>query len=440
MVNLLSPMLAQKKKILKQQLAEISEIEKDKFAVVSLPAKTGSLNSRIFYEVQNIFRKYLDTNDENFQILTLWVISTYFHNQFTAFPLLQLLAQKRAGKTRTLKLVSSLSCNGDGSVMTSPTETLLFRNVNRPLFFDEMETISSKERGAFRETLNACYKKGNKIIRYHEVSRNGQKTFEEEIFSPYYPVGLANINGLGDVLADRAIQVVLMRSSSRITQLVEDFSNNDEISAVKKHLENLNSKIPEGLFSEWNRFILDEEISSSEMKDFFVRVRSAGIYGRPLELFFPLFFIAHRCGVIDSFLQTARKYVDSKEFEESQNIDEQLKAFVAERNGALTDFVSISLLLSEFRMSLENPENWINSRWFGRALKRLGLILKQRVVNGRSQVLLNINPTNTTNPINPINTTNPTKEEKEVVFVGKVGFSGLVGNETTLPSSKGALQ
>ena len=81
------------------------------------------------------------------------MLGTYFHGQFETFPLLQLYAQKRSGKTRTLKLLSALAKNGDGSNCTSPTEALLFRNKDRPLFFDEMESISSKEKGGLSDKL-----------------------------------------------------------------------------------------------------------------------------------------------------------------------------------------------------------------------------------------------------------------------------------------------
>jgi len=82
---------------------------------------------------------------------------------------------------------------------------------------------------------------------------------------------------------------------------------------------------------------------------------------------------------------------------------------------------------------------------FGRALKRLGVIKSKRLINGRVQVELNINSTNTinsTNPTNTINSTNPTnttnsttsnnKKEVELVeFVDSVEFSGNGNNNFT---------
>lgn len=394
--------------------------------------KRGKLNKEIFLEVKQTLSKYIDTSQENIEILSLWLIGTYFHNQFETYPILQLNAQKRSGKTRTLKLLSSL-CNGsDGSVSTSATETHLFRHEGGALFFDEMESISSKERSAFRETLNAVYKRGNKIIRYKESKADGEKKYVQEAFYPYYPLGLANISGIGDVLADRSVQIILRRSSKQLTKLVENFSTNKDIIALKNKLETINAEIPKNFFDNWNDFI-EKKLKEGELKDFFEKIDKTKIYGRALEIFFPLFFISYLCEDIDNFLITAKDYVEHKEEEEAiDDYDERLKNFIIERFSEIKDFIPVSPMCKNFRESLENPEEWINVKWFGRALKRLDLVKNKRVVNGKAQVLLKINPTNPTNTTNTTNTTNPTKEVELVGFVGSVGLGGYGNNPTKI--------
>jgi hypothetical protein len=126
-------------------------------------------------------------------------------------------------------------------------------------------------------------------------------------------------------------------------------------------------------------------------------------------------------------LKTAKEYVLMKEEEEAvDDIDERLKEFIDKRPE--TGFVSLSFLLKEFRESFESPEDWVNSKWFGRALIRLDLVKNKRLVNGKKQVILKINTTNSIYTINNTNTTNTTKENKEVVFVDFVGIKGLVGD------------
>lgn len=361
---------------------------------------------KILKETKRILSKYIDTSEGNIQLLSLWLLGTYFHKQFETFPILQLLAQKRSGKTRTLKLLSSIAYSSDGSVSTSPTETFLFRHSEGALFFDELETISSKEKSAFRETLNAVYKKGNKIVRYKEAKGGG---YEEEAFFPYYPLALANITGIGDVLQDRAIQIVLRRSNKDLTKLIEDFRTNKEVQKLKVDLGSMNFEIPQNLFSEWNCYIQGEELSNKELIPLFEKIHNTNIYGRSLEIFFPLFVIAYYFEDIDSFLETATKYVQQREEEDSfDDIDENLKNFISENEVKYcTGYIPISTILGDFRESLEEQEAWLNSKWLGRALKRLDLVLSKRKVNGRRQVIIKYN--------------SPKKVEL-VEFVGSVGL------------------
>ncbi len=369
-------------------------------------------------DIKGILRKYIDTTEQNIEILSLWIIGTYFHSQFGTFPLLQLYAQKRSGKTRTLKLLSALAKNGDGSTCTSPTEALLFRNKDRPLFFDEMENINSKERGAFRETLNAVYKKGNKIIRYHESKGKDGQDYIEKIFEPYYPIALANISGLNDVLADRAVQIILQRSKKNLTRLIEDFTTNEDILKLKDRFDSVNVQIPIELSARWNNFVQNELTDDDELKPIFEKIKATEIYGRPQEIFFPLIIIAYLCDDLDNFLKIVKNFVELREEEEAiSDIDEVLKQFIYSHLQEYVGFISVKKLCDYFKNSLESSEEWQNVKWFGRALKRLGLVQKQRVVDGRSQVLLNNNPTNTTNP---------TKEQNSV---GLIGFVGNVGEK-----------
>ena len=405
------------------------EASKNNTGEVVKKVKTGKLSKSIFNRVCSVIKRYIDTTPENIEILSLWLIGTYFHKDFETFPLLQLYAQKRSGKTRTLKLLSNLAFGSDGSVSTSPTETHLFRHKEGALFFDEMENISSKERGAFRETLNAIYKKGNKIIRYKETKIDGTKEYIEDAFYPYYPLALANIRGLNDVLEDRAVQVILRRSNKKVTKLVEDFKTNKEIIQLKEELSQLEATIPKDFFTDWNNFVEEKKIKDENLKPLFEKISSSGIFGRFLEIFFPLFIIADLCGVVDIFLKTADNYIKKKEEDELvDDYDERLKQFIFKEYINENGFVGISSILNRFKQDFESPEEWINSKWLGRALKRLDLVKQKRNYNGKVQVILNNNSTYSTNTTNTTNSTNSTKK---VGLVDFVGFIGDVDKEKT---------
>jgi len=342
--------------------------------------------------VEQIIRKYVDTNEDNYKILTFWVVGTYLHSQFNTYPLLQLNAQKRSGKSRTLRLCSFLSKGSDGSVHTSVTETMLYRHEGGAMFLDEMESLNSKDKTALRETLNAVYKKGNKVIRYVEKKdKDGTKRYVEEPHYPFYPVGLASIAGMGDVLADRAINLVLQRSKQAKTCLIEDYDTNPEILKVKSGLTSISINIPEKMFSEWNSYVQGGKVNNETLKNIFDQIKGAEIIGRPLELFMPLFVIAHFCGELTPFLVIAKNYVSQREEEESaDDVDEILKSFLQSKKAEYSDYVNVSKIVTEFRGVLENPEEWVNVKWMGRALKRLDFIANKRRVSGCAQIRLKL--------------------------------------------------
>ncbi len=374
----------------------------------------------IFEETKTIFSKYLDTSELNLNLFTIWTIGTYFHSQFETYPILIVTARKQSGKTRVLKLTSSLSHGSDGSVSTSVTDTFLFRHKNGAIFFDEMESLSSKEKTSMRELINSVYKKGNKIVRYKEKN----KEYVEDSFFPFYPLGLANIYGFGDVLSDRSIQIILQRSNKNQTKLIEDFNTNPEILSLKNKLLKLNAEIPKGIFSEWNNYIQNKGCNES-LKEVFEAVSKTNLSGRPLELFFPLFIVANIFGILSTIIKCSEEYLAQLEGEYVDNMDDSLQDFMDKQT--YFGYINLSIILESFKKSIESPEEWINSKWLGRALKRLGLVENKRRINGRIQVILknkSINSTNTTNNTNPINSTNYTNSTSNKVdlvdFVDKV--------------------
>lgn len=365
-------------------------------------------------EIKDLLHEFIDTSESNIQIIALWILGTYLHNQFETFPLLQFYAQKRSGKTRSLKLISSIGHLGDGSVRTSITEAGLFRHKEGVMCFDEMESVTVKGKEAFRETLNTVYKKGNKIIRYVErKNKEGAWEFVEEAYYPFYPLALAGTQGLGDILEDRAIQVILQRSSKPLTKLIEDFSTNKKIIALKVALSELKAEIPQNLFSEWNAFVRKEPLQNTKLTAFFQKIDQVNIVGRPFELFLPLFVIAWLCDDLDSFLKTAQEYVATKE-EEAQagDIDEILKNFLKKSN--YLSYVNLSTILEGFKTCLDNPEDWVNAKWLGRAIKRLGFQDKTRLVNGKTQVKIKLSLPNSTTSTTSTKSTQVYQEEKEV--------------------------
>jgi hypothetical protein len=387
----------------------------------------------MFYEIVKVLKDYLVLQEEYYSIVALWIMGTYAHEYFDTFPFLFLNAMRGSGKTRTLKLISALGSGGDGSVQNNLTEAVLFRNPRGvTTCIDEVEQIGSKEKQTLRELFNAAYKKGMKVKRIKKVkTKEGEKQIAEE-FEPYFPIAMANINGLDEVLGDRAITLVLEKSDNPlVTKKCEDFDKNPKIRWIKITLSQFSDVVT--LLSQkkhtqkWNfwldfhynvtnvtnitnttnttnvtnlalkRYIENSkdtpfELSKEEI-EFFDKIDRAGITGRNLELFLPLLILSKLIGdeVFDRVFEIISSMVNQKREQEfTDSIDVALYQFVLDREED-TGFLPIKELTREFRIYTGeegSEDRWMNERWMGRALRRLNLVVDKRKLGGGAQVRL----------------------------------------------------
>ena len=364
---------------------------------------------------------YMDLPEEKIKLISNIIIATYFHGEFNTFPIVFLNAMKGSGKTRLLKIISSLSAGGDGSIISQPTEATLFRRPKgRTVCIDEIENIGAKEKGTIREIINTVYKKGNKIERMKKVKKNNEETQEVESFTPYYPLFLANIWGIEEVLADRSITLVLEKSADpKITKLIEDFDENEEFKEIKRTLERVSVVSVMTLHKKtyktaWNNYIKYNNISthttlttlnntnstneqtleSLDLECFFDKIDGLGISGRNLEIIWPLLMTAKEIGedVFEEILKISSDMVNEKKDDEYQDSkDVMVYEFVKSKQSAGLQLLSIKQLVSEFRTYIgeaDNIDQWLNEKWFGRSLKRLNLVTsKKRMPSGRFVIL-----------------------------------------------------
>ena len=124
------------------------------------------------------------------------------------------------------------------------------------------------------------------------------------------------------------------------------------------------------------------------------KIRKTGISGRNLELVFPLIIIA---SVLPDFRILEETLMFSKDYEQEKKQEE----IIENRDILLIDFVSaqvpdgkfkkISELVDSFKQSTQINDEWLNSRWMGKALKRTALIKDQRRVGNIGKMyILNV--------------------------------------------------
>jgi hypothetical protein len=363
----------------------------------------------------NILKKYLDLKEEYYTLVATWIIGTYLHKDFYSYPYLFFNAMKGSGKSRALKLISHLSYKGE--VVSSLNEAVLFRSEPNATFcIDEFESIASKDKQALRELLNASYKKGTTIKRMKETREMNQetgkaeKTFKVETFEPFRPICMANIFGMEEVLNDRCITLILEKSDkTHITNLLEIFDIDQEIQDIKVRLISFSvescsverQKTYMQMLQDWNSYIYTLLYTTTSTTtnytniQLFNKIKKSEISARFLELSFPLILTAEYFGQSEDLIAILKQIMeDKKEDELFESKDVQLFDFIARKEEYEGIYKSVSELTAEFRIFLghEHDEDmkWLNSKWMGKALKRLALIGKKRRVGHGMEIMLNI--------------------------------------------------
>jgi len=114
-----------------------------------------------------------------------------------------------------------------------------------------------------------------------------------------------------------------------------------------------------------------------------------------LELFFPLYIIANTFNqiVLNKILKiTSKMYEESKTEERTESRDVMVYQFVAMQDDNL-DYIDMVSLLNQFKQYVHDDEHdfqWVNSKWLGRSLKRLNLIIDKRRMAMGMQITLDV--------------------------------------------------
>ena len=389
-------------------------------------------NVVIFESIKKILSEYIDIDNHKKTLIALWIMGTYLHNSFETYPYLFLNAMRGSGKTRTLKMISSMAW--EGQLLASLTESVLFRSKGT-LAVDEFESIGSKEKQALRELLNAGYKKGITIRRMRKVKKKNEEGNmtegqEAESFDAYRPIVMANIWGMDEVLGDRCIQLNLEKSNSIIhTKKIEDFYSNEEIKKIRDSLVTTSVVIcsvvtPQNIYKSWNNYINSKyslpnttPIYTTTLtpqtytnihyelvrEKLFNKIDATNLDGRHLELYFPFFIIANFLGeeVLNEVLEIAKSQIEDKRIDENmESKDVMLFDFISRKYEThiiegieCGVWVNMNDLTKQFREFIgdddDKAEQWLNAKWLGRALKRLCLIINKRRLGRGMDVVIN---------------------------------------------------
>ncbi len=357
-----------------------------------------------YKNIIDILKEYLDLNEDYYSIIALWIIGTYFHDKFPSYPYLFFNAMKGSGKSRTMAIITTLA--KDGQMLNSLTEAVLFRTKGT-LAIDEFEGVSRKGNEALRELLNSAYKKGIKVkrMKQQKTDKGTEQVVEE--FDVFRPIVLANIWGMENVLSDRCITLILEKSNKNVvTNLIEIFREEEIVKNTVKLLNQCSlcrCSFSVECYKKWNEYVKDiytnntnntYYINNINYTEAFKTINLMDLNGRELELSLPLCMVANEISedLLKETTLTLRTLFSSRKEEEiTENLDVSLYDFVSqEPESSAYKWESINDLVKRFQDFYGSSEDWINSRWFGRALKRLNLIREKRRVGRGVSVILNI--------------------------------------------------
>lgn len=350
----------------------------------------------LLHDVSSLYRTYIDFPDERYySFISVWVIGTYFHQLFSSYPYVFINGTKQSGKTKILNLTSCIAFNGNSFI--APTSSSFFRIISstkNTLLIDEVEKVSKKELSDLRAILLAGYKKGMTVPRTEEQTVGKIKIHTVEKYNVFSPKMMANISGMEDVLEDRCITLVVLRTMNKeIGNKVVSPEDAPEFQLQRNSLY-LNmmlnwKKIREDYSYFKSVFTGKEKIKDEWLKGLIDRLLEK-VYSRQLELWLPIYSLAYSISK-ETFEQMVNLSIDlvqeKQEIEETENVDldilRGLCGIVDSNNWYKTADLTT-------RIKEMEDLDWLNSRFLGKFLSRVRIRKGSRSVGGRKQVFINL--------------------------------------------------
>lgn len=303
----------------------------------------------------------------------LWIIGTYLHPLFKAYPYVYVGGIKETGKTKVLNVCSCLGFNSIFSGnMSSASLFRLIQNNRCSLFIDESEKLSNPQRAEdFRNILLNGYKQGSFIYRVEKI-KDKQTVMK---FEPFSPKMLANIRGIEDVLESRCVSFIMKRTLNK--EIGER-----EIDEIDQMWQILRDKLYLFTMTCWKEIkaIYDDISNDTILKN------------REWELWKPIFAIAKFIDpkIYQEIMDFAtRKSKESKDENITENTDYQLTEVLCKiaLEPEESKYVAINEIKNALMEYFDDEPKWLNNKWVGRAVRRLGFKEGRRLGTHREILL-----------------------------------------------------
>jgi len=342
---------------------------------------------QVYARIQEQLERHMEFQDPRQSTLcAIWFIGTIFAaaQLFKSYPYLYVGGTKRVGKTKLLTLAFLICFNAVFS--TSIKTAGIFRTIQNSracLLVDETEKLHSAERNPeFRSVVLSGFMRGAKAHRVEDQEGKARYTGEFECFGPKV---FANIQGIEDVMEDRCIPLILLRT-------------------LNSKIENTWPDLDDPLWFEIRRdlaamFLTHWDASSTSYTSCTSLLEKEGITSREMLIWQPIMGIAKLLedhgvpGVVEEMLSLAKDVKNIRLIEDiTENTDlaliEVLRELVVK-----DEFYTLNAIKKMLVESVGEPREirtkegvaiehdapkWLNNEWIGRALNRLGFKEKRK--------------------------------------------------------------
>jgi len=287
-------------------------------------------------------KKYLDlAHDNDYVYFNLWDIATYLYDLFDAFPYNDYTGTKRAGKTKSLEFQSHVCFN---AILTPDISgSALFRTVEglgATVLLDETESFKrekNEQAQHVRTLLLEGFLKDKTALR---TEGSGDKGYSVTPFNLFSPKSMGHINAFDDVLQDRCIELLMLRSK-----------NKEKLNTWPTKRDKQFNKIRNLCY----RLFLDY---GHEINDLQQEARSKlNVSGRELQVWTPimtlaLFFEKHGCNLLVSSIQekVTKSSKERQIQDEQDNKELKVLRFIDDK---------ILDLVPEVAEQKKNPPGWM---------------------------------------------------------------------------------
>ena len=178
----------------------------------------GEGRSDLWDDVRDYISRYWKAKDgTDYDMLTAWVLATWFRENQRATTHLMTHGKTTNGKTRLLNTLSRLCYRG--LVTGSATPASMFRHIheyNMTYFISEYHGISPDAQRELDNIVRLGQKRGEKVTRSEQNPGGG---YVPKTFDPFSNVAIASQFNVADDIANRCIQISARKADGRVPDL-----------------------------------------------------------------------------------------------------------------------------------------------------------------------------------------------------------------------------